>query len=195
MMNKQLEEETEEKKWNNYSIEKKMNHKKLSERIFFIDYKERIAEGKVLFPHEDAHYVSKYLLKESKPIKTTKVVSPKHRDNDLKSKVFFQALKNSFLYGEIPIEEYNKLKKDNELVNRFMPLRVNSQMQSRRENALFENHKVQRRMKQLLKFKRRRLSTANAMPTNTQSKTNINYKLRSGSVIKETSHCKHKYKL
>eukprot|EP00826_Nyctotherus_ovalis_P049135 TRINITY_DN5885_c0_g1_i5.p1 TRINITY_DN5885_c0_g1~~TRINITY_DN5885_c0_g1_i5.p1 ORF type:complete len:285 (-),score=81.09 TRINITY_DN5885_c0_g1_i5:373-1227(-) len=209
MMNKQLEEETEEKKWNNYSVSKKIadagKTKGYIARTFFIEYRERAAEGEAVLPHESTHYVNERLAKEKRPAKTN-VVSPKHENSDLKAKIFSQALKNSFLNGDIPIEKYNEIKKDAEYDSAYMPLKmkVKSQIQSRRESSLFENRKIQRRVKQLLKSKVRTLSISNIVAANAQSKvtlakkrrTRSNYRARNDNdiVVKEADYGKRNSK-
>ena len=212
-MNKQLENDTQEKQWNNYSLKKRIDVAKFDKgfnaHTFFEDYKTEIHNDTFMFPHENIRYTNTYLMKFATTPNLRKIVSPKFKSNDLKRQVLLTALKHSFLNGNITSETYNESKNDEKHINSFTPLRIkHNVMKYKRSESPYEDYKLQRHANELIKGKLRifnlykksqeKIKTRNKSVSFKSAKRGINLPLKQGPqepIIKETTNSNLKCKL
>eukprot|EP00826_Nyctotherus_ovalis_P066977 TRINITY_DN9968_c0_g1_i22.p1 TRINITY_DN9968_c0_g1~~TRINITY_DN9968_c0_g1_i22.p1 ORF type:complete len:229 (+),score=75.15 TRINITY_DN9968_c0_g1_i22:685-1371(+) len=111
MMEKRLEGDSQEKRWNNQAVanklEKNSYKRSLIQKSVFEEYKGHAKGSRKLFPHENIEYTIILQLKGRFPVNLKKVVSPKYENNNMRQQLLSQALRMSFLDGSILPSEYD----------------------------------------------------------------------------------------
>lgn len=147
MMEKKLEGDSQERRWNNQAVvnklEKNSYKRSLIQNSVFEEYRGYVKGGRKLFPHENIEYTIMYIvrycrlqLKEKFPVNLKKVVSPKYESSNVRQELYSRALRMSLLDGSVLASECGDGGFSAENASRLAPLKpsasphVRSQVQA-----------------------------------------------------------------